>query len=249
MNKLIKTLSPSITDRETVDNIETKTLHRYHAIIFDLDGTIIDTEHIWKRATKELLHQRGITVSPELEIELQQKLCGLALHESCTFIKNHFSLPDALSVLVNEKALRANTLYGVEVKFVEGFLDFYAKVRANNLKSGVATNAHDDTVAVTDRALGLTSLFGEHIYPISRVNNLGKPDPAIYLHAAEKLGVNPEHCIAIEDSAHGLAAAKKAGMLCIGINTAKDRTRLTQAHHVIETYQELNLDELLKHLV
>jgi HAD superfamily hydrolase (TIGR01509 family) len=249
MNKLIKTHLNSITNRQTVDNIKETTKNHYQAIIFDLDGTIIDTEHIWRRATKELLHQRGICISPELELELQQKLCGLALSQSCTFIKNHFSLPDALSVLVDEKALRANTLYGVEVKFVEGFLDFYAKVRANNLKSGVATNAHDDTVAVTDRALGLTSLFGEHIYPISRVNNIGKPDPAIYLHAAQKLGVNPENCIAIEDSAHGLAAAKKAGMLCIGINTAKDRTRLTQAHHVIETYNEINLDLLLKRIV
>jgi HAD superfamily hydrolase (TIGR01509 family) len=172
---------------------------------------------------------------------------GMALNQSCSFLKDHFQLPDALSVLIQEKTDRANSIYQKEVRFVNGFLEFYGQVIQKNLKTGVATNAHDLTVAVTEKALGLSKLFGQHIYSISCVDNKGKPDPAIYLHAADKLQIAPENCIAIEDSAHGLSAARKAGMFCIGINTSGRRTELAQAHRVIDEYHELDLDHLLHH--
>ncbi len=77
------------------------------------------------------------------------------------------------------------------------------------------------------------------------VNRVCKPSPDIFLHAAKKINVEPEHCIVIEDSVHGIKAAKAAGMYCIAINTGKDRHLLGQADEIVDCYTEINLEKLL----
>jgi len=91
----------------------------------------------------------------------------------------------------------------------------------------------------------LRDYFNEHIYTINTVNLQYKPNPDIYLHAAKMLGVEPRHCIAIEDSSSGIKAAKAAGMYCIGINTGKNRDILKQADEIVECFSEIDLDKLL----
>ena len=72
-----------------------------------------------------------------------------------------------------------------------------------------------------------------------------KPNPAIYLYAAQQLGIDPEDCIAIEDSRHGIRAAKNAGMFCIGINSSKNLENIQEADHKIDAYHELDLVKVL----
>ncbi|MCX5921918.1 MAG: HAD family phosphatase [Candidatus Dependentiae bacterium] len=147
---------------------------------------------------------------------------------------------------IKEKSAYADELYEQGVSFIQGFQEFHQKACALNLKMGVATNATDQTVFITNRALDLKGFFGEHIYNISHVNNLFKPHPALYLHAAKQLGIDPSECIAIEDSSHGIAAARAAGMFCIGINTAKKPERMTASHIIIDEYHEIDLEALLE---
>ncbi len=217
----------------------------YKAIIFDMDGTIIDTEHIWAQATLELIQSCGINYQPGENCPLQKQIHGLALNESCKIIKDTFNLKESVEHLVKAKSNKAVGLYSQRVTFIEGFLDFHQKVLGFNLKNGIATNADDATVAVTNKALNLEKFFGKHIYAISHVNNICKPNPAIYLYAAQQLTIDPKECLAIEDSAHGIKAAKNAGMFCIGINSSKNRENVKEADLIIESYDELDLTKIL----
>ncbi len=110
---------------------------------------------------------------------------------------------------------------------------------------GIATNANDATLAITQQCLLLNSFFDNHVYGISCVNNVGKPNPAIYLHAAHQLGIDPHECIAIEDSANGIRAAQQAGMFCIGITTSGNPYQTEKAHLVVDSYKEIPLKELI----
>lgn len=218
---------------------------KYKAIIFDMDGTIIDTEHIWAAANKTLIERRGIPYTPELQTELYRHIAGLALHKSCAIIKDIVKLEDPLDSLIQEKRLIANALYSQGVIFIEGFVKFHAYAQKYSLAMGVATNADAHHVHLTNQALKLDSFFGEHIYSISSVGNIPKPKPDIYLHAAHKLRVGPHECLAIEDSAHGIAAAKAAGMHCIGINTSKNRHNLRHSDFIANHYDDIDLENLL----
>ena len=84
------------------------------------------------------------------------------------------------------------------------------------------------------------------MYTISHVNNKGKPDPAVYLHAANKIDENPQHCIAIEDSAHGIKAAQDAGMFCIGFNGANLAQQVKNAHLIVRAFHEIDLHALVQ---
>ncbi len=210
-----------------------------------MDGTIIDTNHVWHQARKQIIINRGYQLTLEDEAYLDQQLAGLDTLKSCQIIKDLIQTDDSIEILMKEKTALACQLYERGIRFIDGFTEFHAKARAIPLKMGVATNANLQTVIVTDKNLNLTHYFEHHVYTINHVNNIGKPNPAIYLYAAKQLQVDPKECIAIEDSAHGILAAQSAGMLCIGINSGGKPEQIQKADIKVNGYHEIILDELL----
>jgi len=220
--------------------------YKYDAVIFDMDGTIVNTESIWHNAAQSLLTRRGIVLDPEKEQTLFKQTQGLALHKSVFLIKQAGQLPESVEELITEKSQYAHELYEQGITFIDGFQLFHQKLVQYKLKTAIATNATADTTTLTDQILNLQQFFGKHIYNVTHVDYVNKPDPALYFHAAKQLNIEPTRCIAIEDSINGVKAAKQAGMYCIGINTAKKPELLQEADCIVNGYDNIALEELLE---
>lgn len=218
---------------------------KYKAIIFDMDGTIIDTRGVWEKATETLIGKKGAAITEEQRTMITTKTHGLHTRPSCQIIKEVLRLQEDVESLVAQLTQIANTSYENNIKFIQGFTDFHAKLKIYNLKTGLATNAGESTVTITKKKLNLERFFGNHIYHSSHVDK-PKPHPDIYLHTAKQLGCQPADCVVIEDSAHGINAAKDAGMFCIGINTSQKPELLHRADFIINSYHEIDLPRLLK---
>lgn len=218
----------------------------YKAIIFDMDGTIISTEIMWQQATEHILTLYTSHLDAHQRKEINAYLKGLAVYESCKYIAKHAQGDVSVDEIRKEKARIAHDLYEkYGLDFIPFFTNFHQKAAKHNLKMAIATNATEQTVQKTLQHVPLRKFFNEHIYNIDMVNKVCKPNPAIFLHAAEKLGVDPKDCIVIEDSMHGIQAAKAAGMYCIGINTGNDRHLLQQADEIVDCYTQIDLNNLL----
>lgn len=213
------------------------------AVIFDLDGTIVKTEHLWLQAALALIKKRGIEITTKEEHNLELQLNGLDVLSACQLIKNHFRLPDQLQALYNEKTELAHQLYNSALALIPGFTDFHAHLKQHSIPSAIATNSNVQTLKIINNALKLTNYFGEHIYSFEVVGK-PKPQPDLFLHAAQQLNIAPQNCMVIEDSAHGIKAAKAAQMFCVGINSHGDEQQLQEADVIINGYQEM-LNSLL----
>lgn len=219
---------------------------KYKAIIFDMDGTIINSEHRWNEATMHLLKTKcNLTTEQALKILPQFK--GASSYTSCTFIKMAYKPKESIEQLMKEKDAFVFKNFAQLVTFIDGFESFHKKLATIGLRSAIATNAHQESLNRIKKHIPLHTFFNEHIYCIDQVEKKAKPLPDIYLFAAKQLNIAPEHCIAIEDSSHGITAAQAAGMFCIGINTGNDKDAIKHADLIIDHYDEINLESLLNH--
>lgn len=210
------------------------------ALLFDADGVVIDSEHIWDAGQTQLLAELGYAYDREV---LKPQLIGKSSHEGTGIMLAHYGSSADVETIVNRRIEIIQELFRTQLEFVPGFLEFYNSVRAS-YKTCIATALDRRLYACVDERLKLTKLFDGNIFSIDEVERRSKPDPAIFLYSAKQLGVDPKECIVLEDSPHGLEGARRAGMKCIGFTTTLSREHLAAADQIVDSYSDINLSTL-----
>jgi beta-phosphoglucomutase len=210
------------------------------AVIFDAEGVVVDTEPIWDRAQEEFLGRRGLRYDRE---KTKHLLSGKSQAEAIEILKAECGLTGDVPSLIEERLELVRRRLEEAVEFVPGFCAFFKGIQASR-RTAVATAMPGDLLAVVDARLGLSKLFSGHVYSLAVLGLRSKPNPDIFLHAAGRLGVRPEDCVVIEDAPHGVEAARRAGMKCIALATTYDRSLLSRADAVVDSFAQLNLAAL-----
>lgn len=217
------------------------------AIIFDMDGTVLDTEPVWERGNRHILSTYAPHLTADQVDEIIEHRRGIRTpDELATMLQQHCS-PFMTTTQIRElKTAYVLDLYEKEgVSFIPYFHEFHNQLSNMGLKSAIATNATADALAKLMIKTPLPKYFQHHVYPVDAVHGNYKPKPDIYLHAAKMLGTDPMDCAVVEDSPNGIKAAKAAGMYCIAINTSNKRHLLHEADEIVDCYSEIDLNKLL----
>lgn len=209
------------------------------AILFDAEGVVVDSEKIWDKGQELFLSKRGIEYNRE---QVKPLLTGQSMIDGVKVMQKLYGdkLQGNVKELAQERIDIVKKLFKTDVDFIHGFQKFYSSVNGN-YKTCIATAMNKELLKDVDAKLKLSSLFKEQVFNISDIGGKSKPDPAIFLYAAEKLNTKPEQCTVIEDAPHGIKAAKRAGMYCIGITTTYDKSKLSEADQIVDSFKEIKI--------
>jgi beta-phosphoglucomutase len=209
------------------------------AILWDLDGVLVNSMDFHYRAYSEVLSQCGVKLSREKYLK---EMIGL---------RNYTILRRVLGELPNEEIMRLaeekeeafRRLVQGQVQPLPGAAELVRRARDAGIKQAIVSSTPCANIELMLQSLGLHDCFEVIVGEEDAAR--GKPDPEGFLVAASRLGVPPTDCVVIEDAPEGIAAGKAAGMRCIGVTTTRPAEKLSQADLVVESLEDERVWEFI----
>jgi HAD superfamily hydrolase (TIGR01509 family) len=180
------------------------------AVVFDLDGVLVDSEHVWDEVREELARERG----GRWHDEAQSDMMGMSSTEWSRYMHDVIGLPDPPDQINREVVRRMLAHYEANPPLVPGALEAVERLAAD-YRLAVASSSNRPIIATVLSTAGLDRFF--EVLVSSEEVAQGKPEPDVYLEAARRLDVSPQRCAAVEDSGNGILAARAARMYVIAI--------------------------------
>jgi len=180
------------------------------AVVFDLDGVLIDSEQVWDDVREQLARERG----GHWHERAQADMMGMSSSEWSRYMHDTIGLAESPEEINDEVVRRMEARYAEELPLLDGAVEAVRRL-AGSFRLGLASSSNRPLIDAVLEATGLASLFDATVS--SEEVARGKPAPDVFLEAARRLGVEPGACAAIEDSANGIRSAHAAGMSVIAI--------------------------------
>jgi HAD superfamily hydrolase (TIGR01509 family) len=208
------------------------------AVIFDLDGLLIDSESVWDRARRDYVTEHG----GRWREEATREMMGMSSVEWSRYVRERLGVDRPAELISSEVARRVAELYDRELPLVPGAVDAVRRIAAR-WRLGLASSSNREVIdQVLDRA-GIDDRFAATVS--SEEVGAGKPASDVYLETARRLRVRPRACVAIEDSQNGILSARAAQMAVIAVpnpHFPPGGEALAAAARVLPTIQELSVE-------
>lgn len=212
-------------------------LENKKSVIFDLDGTLVDSMWIWREIDIRFLGKYGLQVPEGLNDALE----GYSFHETAVYFKEHFDLPLNTEEIMETWNQMAADIYIHEIPLKKGVREFITLLQEKNMKLGIATSNSRELTKACLESKGILNAF-DYICTSDEVPR-GKPEPDVYLHAAEAIGADPEETLVFEDIPYGLLAGKRAGMTVCAVkdpySEGSMKEKLQIADYYIDSYYDV----------
>jgi HAD superfamily hydrolase (TIGR01509 family) len=180
------------------------------AVIFDLDGVLLDSEQVWDEVREQLVKERG----GRWHERAQTEMMGMSSVEWSRYMHDELGVPEPPEEISAEVVRRLEAVYRDRLPLIDGATEAVERLAAR-WPLGLASSSNRELIDLVLELSGLARFF--RVTVSSEEVARGKPAPDVYLEAARRLGVPPERCAAVEDSRNGIRAAKAAGMRVVAI--------------------------------
>lgn len=214
-------------------------INDYNAVLFDLDGTLVDSMWMWHTIDIEYLQRFGLTPPDDLSTAIE----GMSYDETAVYFKERFNIQDSLEKIKNDWKEMSYEMYCTKIKLKSGVKEFLEYLKSRNIKMAIGTSNHYMLAKELLKSLGVLEYF-EAIVTSSMVG-FGKPNPDVYLEAARLLNEPVDKCIVFEDVVQGIMAGKNAGMKVVAVfdEASKDTT---EKKKLLADYYVESMDEFLE---
>jgi HAD superfamily hydrolase (TIGR01509 family) len=181
------------------------------AVIFDMDGVIVDSERHWKQVASDFLRQ----LVPGWDERAQQSILGMSAVDVHALLVKRYGVLLSFAEFIGFYRGLARVIYGEKSELLSGVYEAIERLHTDGICIGLASSSPHSWIEIVLSRFTMNHFFSA-VVSADDVDGKGKPAADIYCFAAEKLGIEPIHCTAIEDTMKGVQSAKSAGMKCIG---------------------------------